>query len=50
MLHDEAAAVLESFKRKAVEAEAEAAAIVAQAKKEAELMAQDDRGPHGRFR
>ena len=40
-LHDEAASILESFKRKAVEAEAEAAAIVAQAKKEAELMAQE---------
>ena len=40
-LHDEAAAVLASFQRKAAEAEAEAAAIVAQAKREAELMAQD---------
>ena len=41
MLHDEAAAILEGFKRKAVEAEAEAAAIVAQARKEAALMAQE---------
>lgn len=40
-LHDEAAAVLEGFKRKAAAAEAEAAAIVAQARKEAELMSQE---------
>ena len=40
-LHDEAAAVLDSFKRKASAAEAEAAAIVAQARKEAELMSQE---------
>jgi F-type H+-transporting ATPase subunit b len=40
-LHDEAAAVLDSFKRKAAAAEAEAAAIVAQARKEAELMGQE---------
>ena len=40
-LHDEAAAILASFQRKATEAEAEAAAIVAQAKREAELMARD---------
>ena len=40
-LHDEAAAVLDSFKRKAAAAEAEAAAIVAQARKEAELMSQE---------
>ena len=40
-LHDEAAAVLDSFKRKALAAEAEAAAIVAQARKEAELMSQE---------
>ena len=40
-LHDEAAAVLESFKRKAAAAEAEAAAIVAQARKEAELISQE---------
>ena len=40
-LHDEAAAVLDSFKRKAQAAEAEAAAIVAQARKEAELMSQE---------
>lgn len=42
-LHDEAAAVLDSFKRKAQAAEAEAAAIVAQARKEAELMGQEAR-------
>ncbi len=42
-LHDEAAAVLDSFKRKAQAAEAEAAAIVAQARKEAELMSQEAR-------
>jgi F-type H+-transporting ATPase subunit b len=40
-LHDEAASVLDSFKRKAAAAEAEAAAIVAQARKEAELMSQE---------
>lgn len=40
-LHDEAAAVLDTFKRKAAAAEAEAAAIVAQARKEAELMSQE---------
>ncbi|MGI3902167.1 MAG: hypothetical protein ACRYGP_15465 [Janthinobacterium lividum] len=40
-LHDEASAVLDSFKRKAAAAEAEAAAIVAQARKEAELMSQE---------
>ncbi len=40
-LHDEAAAVLDSFKRKGAAAEAEAAAIVAQARKEAELMSQE---------
>lgn len=42
-LHDEAATVLDSFKRKAAAAEAEAAAIVAQARKEAELMSQEAR-------
>ena len=40
-LHDEAAAVLESFKRKAAEAETEAAAIVAQAAGKPRLMAQE---------
>lgn len=40
-LHDEAAALLENFKRKATEAEAEAAAIVAQAKQEADMMARE---------
>jgi F-type H+-transporting ATPase subunit b len=38
-LRDEAAAVLASFKTKAAEAEKEAAAIVAQARKDAETMA-----------
>ena len=40
-LHDEASALLDSFKRKALAAEAEAAAIVEQARKEAELMSQE---------
>lgn len=40
-LHDEAAAVLDTFKRKAAAAEAEAAAIVEQAKREAEMMARE---------
>jgi F-type H+-transporting ATPase subunit b len=40
-LRDEAAAVLDSFKRKAAEAEKEAAAIVAQARADAEQMAKD---------
>ncbi|MDX7949983.1 ATP F0F1 synthase subunit B [Lichenihabitans sp. Uapishka_5] len=40
-LRDEAAAVLDSFKRKAAEAEHEAAAIVAQARLDAEAMAKD---------
>ena len=40
-LHDEASAVLDTFRRKAASAEAEAAAIVAQARKEAELMGQE---------
>ncbi len=40
-LHDEAAAVLDTFRRKAAAAEAEAASIVAQAKREAELMAKE---------
>lgn len=40
-LHDEAAAVLDTFKRRAAAAEAEAEAIVAQARKEAELMSQE---------
>ena len=40
-LHDEAGVLLDTFKRKAASAEAEAAAIVAQAKREAELMAQE---------
>lgn len=40
-LHDEAASVLDSFKRRAAAAEAEATAIVAQARKEAELMSQE---------
>jgi F-type H+-transporting ATPase subunit b len=40
-LHDEAGAVLATFKRKAAAAEAEAAAIVAQARSEAEMMAKE---------
>lgn len=40
-LRDEAAAVLDSFKRKAAEAEKEAAAIVAQARTDAETMAKE---------
>ena len=40
-LHDEAAALLENFKRKATDAEAEAAAIVAQARQEADMMARE---------
>ena len=40
-LHDEAAAVLDTFKRKAAAAEAEAAAIVAQARREAEVLAKE---------
>lgn len=40
-LHDEAAAVLDTYKRKAAAAEAEAAAIVAQARREAEVLAQE---------
>ena len=40
-LHDEASAVLDTFRRKAASAEAEAAAIVAQARKEAEMMGQE---------
>ncbi len=40
-LHDEAAALLDTFKRKATAAEAEAAAIVAQARREAEVLAQE---------
>ena len=40
-LHEEAAALLDTFKRKAAAAEAEAAAIVDQARREAEMMAQE---------
>ena len=40
-LHEEAAAVLDTFKRKAAAAEAEAAAIVDQARREAEMMAEE---------
>ena len=40
-LREEADAVLRSFKRKAIEAEGEAAAIVAQARTEAEMMARE---------
>ena len=40
-LRDEATAVLESYKQKVADAETEAAAIVAQARTEAELMARD---------
>lgn len=40
-LRDEAAAVLDSFKRKAADAEKEAAAIVAQARTDAEAMARE---------
>ena len=40
-LRDEAAAVLGSFKSKAADAEKEAAAIVAQARKDAEIMARE---------
>ncbi len=40
-LRDEAAEVLDTFKRRAEAAESEAAAIVAQARREAEMMAQE---------
>lgn len=40
-LHDEAAALLDTYRRKAAAAEAEAEAIVAQARNEAEMMAKD---------
>ncbi|HEX4765291.1 MAG TPA: ATP F0F1 synthase subunit B [Lichenihabitans sp.] len=40
-LRDEAAEVLDTFKRRAAAAESEAAAIVAQARREAEMMAQE---------
>lgn len=40
-LHDEAAALLDTFRRKAAAAEAEAEAIVAQARREAEVLAQE---------
>jgi len=42
-LREEAAAVLASFEKKKIEAEAEAQAIVAQAKTEAELLAKETR-------
>ena len=48
-LHDEAASVLDTYRRKAAAAEAEAAAIVAQARKEAELMGQEAQTRLGEF-
>ncbi len=48
-LHDEAAALFETFKRKAAAAETEAAAIVAQARKEAEMMAKETQARMAEF-